>query len=158
MNERDWALPKPAATIFDIAEERGWTENDLARHLPNWQGIAAGHPIDAGTAASLASILGSTPRFWLALDKAYQADKAQRRQRTPIKKTTRNIARTRVKPHQQVSHKVDDITVLFRLLALKILAEKKTLQPAHAFRTTAMRTPFNTKSAKEHSLEWKEAL
>ena len=68
MNERDWALPKPAATIRDIAEERGW------------QGIAAGHPIDAQTAASLASILGSTPRFWLALDKAYQADKILHRE------------------------------------------------------------------------------
>lgn len=79
MNDRDWALPKPAATIRDIAEERGWTENDLAR-LPDWQGIAAGHPIDAQTAASLASILGSTPRFWLALDKAYQADKVLHRE------------------------------------------------------------------------------
>jgi len=74
--EPDWVSP-PGETISDIAEERGWTQTELARRL----GYSEKHisqlingkvPLSLGVALDLERVLGSTADFWLAREANYQ--------------------------------------------------------------------------------------
>jgi HTH-type transcriptional regulator/antitoxin HigA len=76
--EPDWVSP-PGNSIADILEERGWTQADLARELgytPKYvrQLINAKVPVTEETALRLERVLGSTARFWLALEAHYRAE------------------------------------------------------------------------------------
>lgn len=72
----DRVLP-PGETILDVAEERGWTQAELAQRL----GYSEKHisqlingkvPVTLDAAQRLERVLGSTLDFWLALEANYQ--------------------------------------------------------------------------------------
>lgn len=72
----DWVSP-PGDTILDIAEERGWTQVELAHRL----GYTEKHvsqlvngkvPLSVDAALRLERVLGSTVDFWLAREANYQ--------------------------------------------------------------------------------------
>lgn len=72
----DWVLP-PGETILDVAEERGWTQAELAQRL----GYSEKHvsllingkvPISVDAAQRLERVLGSSLDFWLRLEANYQ--------------------------------------------------------------------------------------
>lgn len=77
----DWVSP-PGDTILDIAEERGWTQVELAQRL----GYSEKHmsqlingkvPITFDAAQRLERVVGSTINFWVALEANYQKHKAR---------------------------------------------------------------------------------
>jgi HTH-type transcriptional regulator/antitoxin HigA len=77
----DWVSP-PGETILDIAEERGWTQAELALRL----GYTEKHisllingkvPLSMDAALRLERVLGSTADFWLAREANYQKHKAR---------------------------------------------------------------------------------
>ena len=77
----DWALP-PGESILDLAEERGWTQAELAQRL----GYSEKHvsqlingrvPLTVEAAQRLERVLGSTLEFWLNLEANYQRHKAR---------------------------------------------------------------------------------
>lgn len=77
----DWVLP-PGASILELAEDRGWTQAELARRL----GYSEKHisqlingkvPITVDAAGRLERVLGSTMDFWLTLEANYQRHKAR---------------------------------------------------------------------------------
>lgn len=77
----DWVLP-PGESILDLAEERGWTQAELALRL----GYSEKHisqlingkvPLSVDAAQRLERVLGSTMDFWLALEANYQKHKAR---------------------------------------------------------------------------------
>lgn len=72
----DWALA-PGESILDMAEERGWTQAELAQRL----GYSEKHisqlingkvPLTVDAAQRLERVIGSTVDFWLALEANYQ--------------------------------------------------------------------------------------
>lgn len=74
--EPDWAC-LPGESILDLAEERGWSQSELAsrlgyteKHLSFLINGKASLTIDA--ASRLARVLGSTEAFWLSLEANYQ--------------------------------------------------------------------------------------
>lgn len=77
----DWVSP-PGDSILDIAEERGWTQTELARRL----GYTEKHvsllingkvPLTVEAAQRLERVLGSTLDFWLALEANYRKHTAR---------------------------------------------------------------------------------
>lgn len=77
----DWTSP-PGDTIRDAAEERGWTQAELAQRL----GYSEKHvsqlingkvPVTTDTAQRLQRVLGSTVQFWLTREANYQRDLAR---------------------------------------------------------------------------------
>lgn len=73
----DWISP-PGETIEDLLDERGWSQADLADRL----GASRKHvnelvkgkaTLSPETATQLASVLGSTPEFWLRMEAGYRA-------------------------------------------------------------------------------------
>ena len=77
----DWALP-PGESILDLAEERGWTQAELAQRL----GYSEKHvsqlvngkvPLTVDAAQRLERVIGSTMDFWLKLEANYQRHKAR---------------------------------------------------------------------------------
>lgn len=77
----DWVSP-PGESILDLAEERGWTQAELAERL----GYTEKHvsllingkvPLSMDAALRLERVLGSTVDFWLALETNYQKHKAR---------------------------------------------------------------------------------
>lgn len=77
----DWVLP-PGESILDLAEERGWTQAELARRL----GYSEKHvsqlingrvPITVDAAQRLERVLGSTMDFWLTLEANFQRHKVR---------------------------------------------------------------------------------
>lgn len=77
----DWALP-PGESILDLAEERGWTQAELAQRL----GYSEKHvsqlingkvPITVDAAQRLERVVGSTMEFWLNLEANYQRHEAR---------------------------------------------------------------------------------
>jgi HTH-type transcriptional regulator/antitoxin HigA len=78
----DWALP-PGESILDMAEERGWTQAELAQRL----GYSEKHisqlingkvPLTVDAAQRLERVFGSTIEFWLNLDANYRKHRARR--------------------------------------------------------------------------------
>lgn len=76
----DWVLP-PGESILDIADERGWTQAELAQRL----GYSEKHisqlingkvPLTVEAAQRLERVLGSSVDFWLRLEANYQKHKA----------------------------------------------------------------------------------
>lgn len=81
----DWISP-PGHSIEDAIEERGWTHSELATRLnlslEFVDQLMRGEAIlCADTAAALARVIGSTPRFWLRLEAIYRAALAKRKNR-----------------------------------------------------------------------------
>lgn len=77
----DWVLP-PGESILDLAEERGWTQAELAQRLGYTekhvsQLIHGKVPITVDAAQRLERVLGSSIDFWLALESNYQKHKAR---------------------------------------------------------------------------------
>ncbi len=77
----DWVSP-PGDTICDAAEERGWTQAELAlrlgyteKHMS--QLINGKVPLSMDAAMRLERVLGSTVDFWLAREAKYQHHKAR---------------------------------------------------------------------------------
>lgn len=77
----DWVLA-PGESILDLADERGWTQGELAQRL----GYSEKHisqlingkvPITVDAAQRLERVLGSSMDFWLALETNYQKHKAR---------------------------------------------------------------------------------
>ena len=77
----DWVLP-PGESILDFAEERGWTQAELAQRL----GYSEKHisqlingkvPLTVDAAQRLERVLGSTMDFWLSLESNYQKHMAR---------------------------------------------------------------------------------
>ena len=77
----DWVLA-PGESVLDLAEERGWTQGELAQRL----GYSEKHisqlingkvPITVDAAQRLERVLGSSIDFWLALEANYQKHKAR---------------------------------------------------------------------------------
>jgi HTH-type transcriptional regulator/antitoxin HigA len=77
----DWVLP-PGESIIDLAEERGWTQVELALRL----GYSEKHisqlingkvPLTVDAAQRLELVLGSSIDFWLSLEANYQKHKAR---------------------------------------------------------------------------------
>ena len=72
----DWISP-PGDTILDIAEERGWTIEQLSQQL-NYtieytnQLIGGEALIDKDVATRLEQVLGSTSSFWLNREFQYR--------------------------------------------------------------------------------------
>jgi HTH-type transcriptional regulator/antitoxin HigA len=72
----DWVSP-PGDTILDIAEERGWSQVELAQRLGYTekhvsQLINGKVPLSVDAALRLERVLGSTVDFWLAREANYQ--------------------------------------------------------------------------------------
>ena len=72
----DWVSP-PGESILDIAEERGWTQSELAlrmgyteKHVS--QLINGKVPLSVEAALRLERVLGSTADFWLAREANFQ--------------------------------------------------------------------------------------
>ncbi len=77
----DWVSP-PGDSILDIAEERGWTQAELAQRLGYTekhvsQLINGKVPLSVDAALRLERVLGSTADFWLAREANYQKHKAR---------------------------------------------------------------------------------
>lgn len=77
----DWVLP-PGESILDLAEERGWTQAELAQRLGYTekhvsQLINGKVPLTVDAAQRLERVLGSTMDFWLTLEANYQKHKAR---------------------------------------------------------------------------------
>lgn len=77
----DWVLP-PGESILDIAEERGWTQSELAQRLGysekhTSQLINGKVPLTVDAAQRLERVVGSTMDFWLGLEANYQKHKAR---------------------------------------------------------------------------------
>ena len=77
----DWVLA-PGESVLDLAEERGWTQGELAQRL----GYSEKHisqlingkvPITVDAAQRLERVLGSSMDFWLKLEANYQKHKAR---------------------------------------------------------------------------------
>ena len=77
----DWVSP-PGETILDIAEERGWTQKDLAKRL----GFTDKHvsllingkvPLSIEAAQCLERVVGGTTEFWLTREANYQSHRAR---------------------------------------------------------------------------------
>ena len=77
----NWALA-PGESILDMAEERGWTQAELAQRL----GYSEKHisqlingkvPLTVDAAQRLERVLGSSMDFWLALEANYQKHQAR---------------------------------------------------------------------------------
>ncbi len=77
----DWVSP-PGDSIIDLAEERGWTQGELAQRL----GYSEKHvsqlihgkvPVSVDAALRLERVLGSTADFWLAREANYKKHKAR---------------------------------------------------------------------------------
>lgn len=77
----DWVL-LPGESISDLAEERGWTQAELAQRL----GFSEKHvsrlingkvPLSVDAAQRLERVLGSTMDFWLALEANYRKHSAR---------------------------------------------------------------------------------
>ena len=72
----DWVSP-PGDTILDIAEERGWSQVELAQRLGYTekhvsQLINGKVALSVDAALRLERVLGSTADFWLAREANYQ--------------------------------------------------------------------------------------
>jgi HTH-type transcriptional regulator/antitoxin HigA len=74
--EPDWVSP-PGETVLDLAEERGWTQSELAQRL----GYSEKHmsqlvngkvPLSVDAALRLERVLGSSATFWLTREASYQ--------------------------------------------------------------------------------------
>lgn len=74
--EPDW-VSAPGESVLDIAEERGWTQAELAQRL----GYSEKHisqlingkvPLSVEAAVRLERVVGSTAEFWLAREANYQ--------------------------------------------------------------------------------------
>ncbi|MDQ6628954.1 MAG: HigA family addiction module antitoxin [Pseudomonadota bacterium] len=72
----DW-VATPGDSIADLLEERGWTQAELAlrtgftrKHIN--QLVKGEAPITEDTALKLEKVLGSSARFWLALEAQYR--------------------------------------------------------------------------------------
>ena len=72
----DW-VSSPGSTVADLIEERGWTQQELARRL----GFTTKHvslllncraPMTENTAVTLALVLGSTVQFWMTREAQYR--------------------------------------------------------------------------------------
>lgn len=77
----DWASP-PGESILDLAEERGWTQVELARRLGYTekhisQLINGKVALTVDAAQRLERVLGSTLDFWLALEANYRKHTAR---------------------------------------------------------------------------------
>lgn len=77
----DWVSP-PGESILDIAEERGWTQGELAKRLGYTekhisQLINSKVSINVDIAQKLERVLGSTMDFWLRREANYQQHKAR---------------------------------------------------------------------------------
>jgi HTH-type transcriptional regulator/antitoxin HigA len=77
----DWVSP-PGESVLDIAEERGWTQAELAHRLGYTekhvsQLINGKVPLSVDAALRLERVLGSTADFWLAREANYQKHKAR---------------------------------------------------------------------------------
>lgn len=77
----DWVSP-PGESILDLAEERGWTQVELAQRLGYTekhvsQLINGKVPLSVDAALRLERVLGSTADFWLAREANYQRHKAR---------------------------------------------------------------------------------
>lgn len=77
----DWVSP-PGDSILDIAEERGWTQAELAQRLGYTekhvsQLINGKVPLSVEAALRLERVLGSSADFWLAREANYQKHKAR---------------------------------------------------------------------------------
>lgn len=77
----DWVSP-PGESILDITEERGWTQNDLARRL----GFTEKHvsllingkaTLSVDAAQRLERVVGGSADFWLAREANYQSHLAR---------------------------------------------------------------------------------
>lgn len=77
----DWVLP-PSESILDAADERGWTQAELALRLGYTekhvsQLINGKVPLTLDAAERLERVLGSTMDFWLNLEANYQKHKSR---------------------------------------------------------------------------------
>ena len=77
----DWVSP-PGESILDIAEERGWTQTELAKRLGYTekhvsQLINGKVSLSVDAALRLERVVGGTVDFWLAREANYQNRKAQ---------------------------------------------------------------------------------
>lgn len=77
----DWVCP-PGESVLEIAEERGWSQIELAKRLGYTQKhisqlINGKASITIDTAQRLELVLGSTLDFWLSLESNYQKHKAR---------------------------------------------------------------------------------
>lgn len=77
----DWLSP-PGETISDIAEERGWSQGELARRLSYTEKhlsllIHGKVPLTVDAAQRLERVLGGTAEFWLTREAKYQQHKAR---------------------------------------------------------------------------------
>jgi HTH-type transcriptional regulator/antitoxin HigA len=77
----DWVSP-PGDSILDLAEERGWTQAELAQRLGYTekhvsQLINGKVPLSVDAAQRLERVFGSTLDFWLTLEANYQKHKAR---------------------------------------------------------------------------------
>lgn len=79
--EPDWVSP-PGESILDIADERGWSQTELARRL----GFSEKHvsllingkvPLSVDAAQRLERVVGGNTGFWLAREANYQNHRAR---------------------------------------------------------------------------------
>ncbi len=82
--EPNW-ISAPGNTIADALEERGWSQLELAQRLsmsPKFvnQLVRGKATLSTDTAMLLATVLGSTPEFWLRLEANYRTGLARREQ------------------------------------------------------------------------------
>ena len=81
INAPDWVSP-PGESILDIAEERGWTQAELAKRLGYTekhvsQLINGKASLSVDAALRLERVVGGTVDFWLAREANYQNRKAK---------------------------------------------------------------------------------
>ena len=80
----DWVSP-PGDTISDLLEERGWSQDELAKKLgyttKHFRMIINGNaPITEDTAMRLERVLGGSVAFWLSREAYFFAKKGNKKE------------------------------------------------------------------------------
>lgn len=145
----DWVSP-PGSTVADLLEERGWTQQALARR----SGFTTKHisllingkaPITEDTAVKLERVLGSTMRYWMTREAQYREALARLQERKTLSRSAEWLQRLPIKEMvrfgwiRAFENKGDQVRECLRFFGVASVEawERQYRDPLVAFRASA---------------------